>query len=168
MPRFVFKLEPLLEQRRAQEREKQIVVAKIERERQELIRFLSAAQMEIGSHKRDLSSLLAGGEGRAVRMTPVRLQAGASLHAEARARHLTIKLAGVYKRLHAAQSELASAMAARRAVELLKERRHSEWLHEQARREAAETDDLVVSRHGRRHGGVIQAPPGARADSDSV
>jgi len=166
--RFVFELEPLLEKRRTEERERQIAVASIERERQELIARLSRTQGEIASHKRDLGALLSGAGGRPVAMTPVRLQAGASLHAQGRAQHLTIKLPGVYKRLHSAQQDLAGATAARRAVELLKEKRYRAWKAEQARREAAETDDIVVSRYRRRAGFGFQDAPGPDADSQST
>lgn len=147
MPRFVFELEALLDMRRAAERDRQLVVARLERERLEAESKLTACQTELVSHKSDLRSVLSGAQ--AVDLRSVRLQANASLHAQARAQRLALTLAGVYKRLDSARAELRAATTRRRAVETLKERRRLEWLAHQKKREAAELDDLSTARAAR-------------------
>ena len=84
-----------------------------------------------------------------VALHAVKMQANASLHLVARAQQAVLELAGVHKRLDAARIELLSATTARKAVELLRDRRYQQWKHEQARKEAAESDELNVMRHGR-------------------
>jgi len=147
MPKFHFELEALLDMRRASERDKQLVVARLERERLDAESRLAACQSELVSHKSDLRTVLAAPT--AVDLRSVRLQANASLHAQARAQRLAITLAGLYKRLDGARAELRAATTRRRAVETLKERRRLEWLAAQKKREADELDDLSTARAAR-------------------
>ena len=81
-------------------------------------------------------------------MRGVRFQAGAATRLIASAQRAVLELAGVHKRLEAARAVLLEATKRRKAVELLKERRFEEWQQEQARREAAATDEIAVMRAG--------------------
>ena len=51
-------------------------------------------------------------------------------------------LGEVYKALESARAELAEAAAARRAIELLRERRYEAWRRKHARAEDAFIDEL--------------------------
>lgn len=160
MPRFVFRMQALLDIRSQEERERQLAVARLERERLDLEGRLTACQREIASHKADLRALLGGPDAAAgVDTRTVRLQAGASLHAEARAQRLAIQLAGLYKRLEAARSALREATTRRRAVDLLRERRREEWAAGERRAEARELDDLSTMRFARDDQSGVNARP---------
>lgn len=164
MPRFIFGLQALLDQRVQAERARRLAVAEVERERVALETEISALQRRIRAHKDDLRTFLSGRgvePGAAgVDTGAVRLQAGASLHAQLAAQRQALRLAGVYRRLESVRSDLRRATTDRRAVELLKERRYEEWKREQARRETAALDELATMAAARR--------PAARAfDSDS-
>ncbi len=149
MPRFTFELQALLDLRRSRERDRQLAVARIERERLEIESQLSACQRELSAHKADLRDALAPASPQsAIDPRSVRLQAASSLSAQARAQRLAISLAGLYRRLESSRADLRAATTARRAVETLKERRRLQWLTDQRRREAAELDDLATTRAG--------------------
>lgn len=149
MARFVFEHEALLEQRRRAERERRLVVAEAQRERLALEAMLRNAEASISSCRRDLRDALHGKEG-GVNFGAVRMQAAASFGMTTRAQGVAIRLAGTIQRLERARGELLEASAARRAVELLKERRRAEWEREQARREAAALDEIAVMGAARR------------------
>lgn len=151
MVRFVFTLEALLRQREIVERDRQLEVAVHEKDRQELESRIIATQNEVRSHKEDLRALLGGDQpdgrtGGAIDTRTVRLQANAALSAQSRTQHLAIKLAGVFERLQRAQESLREAAAARRAVEMLREKHYQRWLGEEAKREANELDELGTMR----------------------
>lgn len=144
MARFRFELEPLLEQRRREEKERMKAVAEIERERLEVerrARELAAILRDERRHWRDEL-----GRGGAVDLTRVRLQAGASVHGVRRTNELAIHGAAVMRRLHTARTALAEATTKRRAVELLRQRRYEAWLADQRRREARELDEILTGR----------------------
>ncbi len=153
MARFIFTLAALLEQRKHVERSHQLAVAAIERERAQLESRISSCQQQIRSHKFDLRNLLSGenleANQRGVDTRTVRLQASASLHAQAGAQRLALQLAGVYRRLETARNELRRAATARKAVEVLKDRRFEQWKMEQNRKENAAMDELAIIAAGR-------------------
>ena len=66
-----------------------------------------------------------------------------------RQRGAVVRLAGVHQRLDAARLALIKATAARRGVEVLRERRYEAWKREQDRAEAAALDELAVMRAAR-------------------
>jgi len=149
VPRFVFELEPVLEQRSRQEREHQKKVADLQRQRSALENEIRACQHAIDQEKRDLRTLLGEGDGGAVDLRGARMQAGASLHHMARAQRAVLKLAGIHRRIGHARAALLEATKRRKAVENLRERRFDEWKREQEAGEARELDDLSVMRFGR-------------------
>lgn len=158
--RFVFSLEAVLRQRRAAEEQRQLVVAALERERIGLEERIRGFQRSITSAKEDLRLRLGqergsgggggdGGRAGTVSIPEVKMQANASLHLVARAQQAVIELAGLHRRIDAARLELLRATTARKAVELLRTRRYEEWREENKRKEAAELDEINVTRHGR-------------------
>lgn len=150
MPRkFVFKLQPVLEQRERLEEDRKRVAAQRERERLEAEARLRGLQHQIAQAKHDLRERLAAGGPQTVNIPGVRLQANASLHMAHTAQRAAIELAGSYQRSEAARRELLAAMTGRKAVQTLKERRYEEFKREQAKRELAELDDIVSVRSAR-------------------
>ncbi len=147
MRRFRFKLQPVLEQRERIEREKQLAVALVERERVVLEDRIRRCQMMMDDEKRTLRDALGGGG--SVDLQSVKMQAGATLGHHLDAHRAVLELAGVFKRLESAREELVQAAAARKAVELLKERAFEEYTQELNTREARELDELAVMRHAR-------------------
>lgn len=147
MARFVFKLQPLLELRRREERECMRRVAEIERERLEVESEAARLASLLEEERSALRGELEGGRG--VNLTRVRLQSSAALHGLRLRRQLALTGAAVAKRLDAARAELGQATARRRAVELLRERRLEAWLAAERSRESREMDELVTSRFGR-------------------
>lgn len=149
MPKFVFKLQPVIEQRLRVEREHQRRVAELERERLTLEAEIAGFQRSITSERDDLRArLFEERSGSRVDLGQVRQQAHASLGLIARAQRAIVRLAGVQHRLEAARMELIKATAARRGVEVLRERRYDAWRHDQDRREAGALDEMAVIRAG--------------------
>lgn len=153
--KFRFRLQVVLEQRERLEREKQIVVARLERERLEGETRLRELQRAIAESGAEMRTRLGGGAGAGgtVAIQHVRLQAGASLHLATRARLSALELAGVYQRLERARAELLAAARARRAVELLKERRHAEWKQDMNRAEGLLVDEVATQGFIRKRNG---------------
>lgn len=142
MARFVFRLESVLKQRLAVERQKQLALGAIERERAALEDVIRACQTEIVREKEELREQLSAGS--RIDLRGVRFQAGASLRLITQAQQAVLRLAGVCKRVDAARLELLQATTRRKAVEVIRERRLDEWKHEQKRRENAAADELGV------------------------
>ncbi|MCC5822989.1 MAG: hypothetical protein LAT64_07175 [Phycisphaerales bacterium] len=143
MPRFRFRLEPVLSQREREEQAQMRVVAVLEREKLALENRIRACQQRIVAGRHEVADLLAGGR---VDLSSARLQAGATLRDDQEARRGVLELVGVMKRLEAARAELVRLAARRRAMELLRERDLARFRDEQNRREAIELDDLMVMR----------------------
>jgi flagellar biosynthesis chaperone FliJ len=162
MPRrFVFRLDPVLEQRKRAEQQHQLRVAELEREKLAIESKLREYQLAIIEGRQALRDELAGigassgggaiggvGGGR-VALETVRAQASSSLHLVAKAQQAALELAGSHQRLTQQRALLIQATAARKAVELLKARRHEEFKLDQRRREHADLDELTVMRHAR-------------------
>ncbi|MFG0285418.1 MAG: hypothetical protein ACF8R7_13455 [Phycisphaerales bacterium JB039] len=150
MARFTFQLQAALEQRQREERDRQIVVARLQREASELEERIRAIQSQIVQEKRDLAAALdaerAGGR---IDLDAARRQGAAALAQIRIAQQDALQLAGVLRRLDGARLDLLDAARRRKAVELLRDRRYEQWKRQQARREMAELDELAVMRAGR-------------------
>lgn len=157
---FVFRLQPVLEQRERIEEQAQLRVAAIERERLLGESVLRSIQEELVDTQRCLRAGLhpssapaadaaSAAEVAASGLHGVRAAASASLHLAVRAQRAAMELAGTLKRLDAARAELLRAAADRKAVKLLKDRAYEAYRREALMREAAALDELVVMRHGR-------------------
>jgi flagellar FliJ protein len=145
MPGFRFQLDPVIRQRAALERTRQLAVAALERERLDAEEELRQCGQAVLAGKQEIRRLLAPGQG-AVDLRSARFQAGAGLRLLAKSQHAAIKLAGTHARLAAARAELLKAATARKAVEKLRERRYEAWLQEQKMREDAAIDEMAVIR----------------------
>jgi len=158
MAGFSFELEHLLEQRRREEGERQREVAELERERVRIEGEIQAAQRSLRSAREDLSSALRGAESasgrRLVDTQTIRRQSTASLRSAVGLQEAGLRLSGTHQRLDQARGRLAKATAARKAVELLKDRRYREWRRRQRRREEAELEDVA-----RAQSRIVSEPP---------
>jgi flagellar export protein FliJ len=152
MPRFVFELEAVLKQRLAEERERQLAVAALEREKSQLEDLIRSYQRDLTSERDELRDQLAATRGGAATLDlrGVRFQAGASLRLVTLAQRAVLQLAGVHKKIDAARLLLLQATTRRKGVEMLKERRYDEWRLEQKKKEEAALDELNVVRASRR------------------
>ncbi len=140
MPRFTFALEPLLRTRKRDEQTAQRDVAKIERERLALETRIRRKQHAISEGKSALQDRLVG----ALKMDDLRSHAAGSLQLMRDAQRIVLELAGIHKRIEASRSRLLEASKRRRAVELLRERRHARWKVGQDRIERNAQDELAI------------------------
>ena len=141
MAKFRFALQAVLNQRVRAEQERLVAVAELERQRIEIEGQLRELQGRIEYERSEMRE----GLGSIVNVGAIRMQAAASLHAVADAQKLVFRLAGVHQRTKGARVKLAEATAARKAMELLKERRYQEWLAEENRREDRLLDDVSMA-----------------------
>lgn len=149
MAKFRFNLEPVLQQRRAQERERQRVVGELEQERMALEARLREWNDTLRDGREELREALGSSAGGTVAVAEVRMHATASLRMVAEAERLAVALAGQYRKIERARVELLEAARSRRAVEMLRERRFEEWKREQEKREREAVDEIAVMRAAR-------------------
>jgi flagellar export protein FliJ len=148
--KFIFRLEAVLEQRRAEERTRRLAVADLERQRLDIEAFIRECAERLEQEKQDLRDHLGSGRTRAsIDLRPVRLQAHASLQLVSRAQQAVVKLAGVHSRLDSSRLDLLRATTRRRAIEVLRDRQLEAWKMEIERRENQALDELNVARAGR-------------------
>ena len=138
---FVFKLQSLLDLRAREEESAQRDLALLVREKAEIDERLRRHQMAIDDGKRALREDLVGN----VDVRRLRLQTHAAFGVMRDAQAAAIALAGLARKIEQARVLHQAARAKRRAVEMLKEKRHAEWLREQDRREVALLDELVIT-----------------------
>ena len=141
MPKFKFQLEPLLKLRERVERDRQIAVARLENERAEIERTIRDRQQSIDHARYAAKDALSPGS---IKLHDARKHAVAALRHQADAQNNALKIAGVFKRLNDARDELTRATAARRAIELIKEKRKAEHERAEARKEAIALDELAT------------------------
>src|SRR5438132_8887037 len=112
MARFVFELEAVLEQRLAAERDRQLAVAALERERLQAEDAIRRCQQGIVHEKEDWRGRLSGEHGKSggsgggggtglLDVRAIRLQATATNQLNAQAQRHVLHLAGVHNRLDA-------------------------------------------------------------------
>jgi flagellar FliJ protein len=146
MAKFTFKLQALLELRSREEDRLRMEYAKLVRARAGIEEFLRMQQGRITEQKSSMREQLVG----RVDTDALRTHAHGVLGVMREAQTAAIELAGLARRQEKARAELVSAQGRRRAVELIRERRLSEWKVEQERREVADLDDLVSCAAGRK------------------
>jgi flagellar export protein FliJ len=151
MAKFVFKLMPLLEQRRREQRERQRVVAEIEGERLALEEHLRRHQQTIEQGRGALRDMLSpdGATGGVVRSELVRWCAASPVAVDRLARQVVLQLAGVHRRLEQARRQLRMADVRLKAVELLRDKQYERWRDDLDRREASELDEIATMRAAR-------------------
>lgn len=140
---FKFNLDPVLEHRRIIEDDRQRDLAKHLRQKMILMDQLRQMQDTIRTSKHDLAGSLVG----RVDLTRVADFARYSGQTTIRAQQLVQKLAQLEQQISASRERLLAATRDRKAMELLRDRRHREWHADQVRRETAELDDLALQRH---------------------
>ncbi len=146
MPRFRFELEALLTARRSAEREKQLAIAELERERRAEEDAIRRHQAFIIGGKDDMRGCLTGH----LDLGSLRLNASETLNHVRSAQQRVLALAGVHRRIDVARAELVEAARSRRAIERLRERRFEAWRMDLEKREAAQLDELAVQAAARR------------------
>ena len=146
MARFIFKLESVLKHRRLTEDQCQRELAKHMRHRMILEQQVRGMQETLVQSKHDLGDTLVG----RVDLARVAQFTRYSAQVTARAQGIVLKLAAMEKAIHQARTQLAEAIKARRALELLRERQRQQWQLAQDRREAAENDEIAVQRYARK------------------
>jgi len=144
MAQFRFRLQTVLEQRERDERDQQMIVAAIERDRLALESRIRNCQLQMDQERRTLSQALV--PGKSVDLSHVKMQAGAALNYHFDAQRTVLELAGVFQKLKEARELLAKAAARKKAVELLREQHLEAFNKEQSRRENNELDDMTVMR----------------------
>lgn len=152
MPRFIFKLQSVLDQRVREERDQMLVVSELERERLALESRIRGCQQMMSDERHELTLTL--GVGQRVDLQAVKMQAGASLRHNFDAQRAVLDLASVFKRLEAERAELVRVSARRKAVEMLRDQQREAFMKALERRETRELDEMSVLRHGRDKGQV--------------
>ena len=147
---FRFKLEPLLRHRRSIEERFQREMAQLLRERMILQTHLRRMQQTISDSRRDLSDGLVG----AVDLDRVGQFARYSGEVRQQAQSMVVRLAALEKAVAQARQKLARATRARKALELLRDRRHEQFKRRLQRIEDAQLDEIAVQRYARRAMGV--------------
>jgi len=143
---FRFHLRPVLRQREIAEREHQLRVASIERDRLGLEAELRVVQGQIEQEQNELNGLVRAG---AVDPMLARQQGGAIAALQGKAQRLAVQLASVYRRLDQARKMLTEAAMHRRSMELLRDQQAKRWRLEQDRAEDQAMDELMIMRAGR-------------------
>jgi flagellar export protein FliJ len=147
MARFKFRLQPVLDQRSREERDKQLVVAQLEQERLALESRIRTCQMMMEDERSTLSKALESG--RSVDLREVKMQAGATLTHNFQAQRTVLELAGVFNKLKSARRDLAEAAARRKAVEMLRDQQLEAFKRAQDVKESRELDEMSVMRFKR-------------------
>jgi len=136
VPRFTFKLEGVLEQRKNAERQRQ--------------RDVAAAQQMLLKLQAELDALAAVSRSSAIELRSGRLSAAALaahqrfiLSMRHKSKALKQQHAGVDRELRDAQVALTEAAKQRKVMEKLREREHAKWADVQRRRDAQEADDVA-------------------------
>lgn len=139
MPRFKFKLQPVLDHRELIEQQRQKVVAELEAQRVGLERTITDLQRQLVSEQGAARERARVGD-----VAAVRQQGAAALRIRAEAQRAALQLAGVFTRLQAARQELLAATTARKAVEMLRDRQRDAWRQNEDRKEQAMLDEIAV------------------------
>ncbi len=140
MPQFVFTLQPLLDMRLRQEQQVQRALAQVNVQRVQIEQKLRRQQQIITADKDGLRGRLVG----VLDTDELRGHASATVQGIRAAQQSAVELAGVHKRLQAIRAALIEATRARRAIELLRNRRLQQWKNAQNRAETAAMDELAV------------------------
>ncbi len=145
MPKFTFKLEPVLKQRQREEDQRQRDLAKLLRRRMILESQLRQMQQTIIESKRQLGGVLSG----RVERDRVSRFARYSGQVTQRAHAIVRELAKLEKYVVSARDALLEATRNRKAMQLLHDRQYARWKQQQQRREDARIDEFNVQRYAR-------------------
>ena len=136
MPRFTFKLEGVLEQRKNAERQRQ--------------RDVATAQHLLLKLQAEIDALAAVSRSSAIELRSGRLSAAALaahqrfvLSMRHKAGALKQQRADAERELRDAQAALTEAAKQRKVMEKLREREHAKWAEQQRRRDAQDADEVA-------------------------
>ena len=136
MPRFTFKLEGVLEQRKQLEMQRQ--------------RDVATAQKSVLSVQAELDALAAVSRSSSAQLRSRSLTAAAlaahqrfALSKRAKSATLRSRLADSQRDLHHAQAALMEAAKQRKVMEKLRDREHAKWLEHQRKRDAQESEETA-------------------------
>ncbi len=146
MARFEFKLEPVLRHRRMIEEQRQRELAQLLRQKLILETQISNLQQTIVTDKHAIAEALTGN----VDVTRIRQHGVHSNRISVRVQQIAIELYKLTQTIEAARTSLLSATKARKAVELLREKRYERWAREQDRMQTREADEMVTQSYARR------------------
>lgn len=146
MPKFSFRLQPVLDQRAREEKDQMRAVAELDAQRMRIEEHIRACQLRIQQGRRDVSDALSGGR---VDLGSAKLQSAATLRHDQEARSGVLDMAAVLQQLGHARAKLVQASAKRRAIELLRDRELERFRDAENRRESAAMDDLMVMRRNK-------------------
>ena len=142
MPRFRFRLDPLIRLRELEEGERRRALADVQRTVLHLETEIRTIQEQIATSRDALTSGLVG----RIDVHAIRSHATMSLSLDNRARHLALQLADAYAQRQEARDALLDAVKERKSLERLREVRFESWKRAIEKREARELDDLVNGR----------------------
>ncbi len=138
-PKFVFRLEALLDHRKMIEKEHQRKVAAIQQQCQALVVQINQAQQQIAEQNRALADQQLLGSLDMQYISHEKRFVG-NLHMRI---VLTMqKLAALEQTLAAARAELLEAARSRKVIEKLREKQQRRWLEELERKDAAAMDEI--------------------------
>lgn len=140
MAKFTFRFQTVLKHRQRIEQDCQRELARLLRLRMILLDQLRQMQQGIRQSKQELAGSLLG----RVDLDQITQFARYSSQLSYRAQEFLLRLAGVEKEIEAARQRLIKATAARKALELLRDRHLAQWQQDQDRREIAELDELAA------------------------
>lgn len=145
MSRFRFKLDPVLKARRSVEQSKQRALAELHQQRIALEDVLKIHQQQIDRSRGSMREALVG----PVNTLDLRSHAAATMRLMARAQGVALELAALHRRIDQSRLELLAAARDRRAIELLREKRLTEWKTAIDKAEQNALDELATMRAAR-------------------
>ncbi len=150
MARFKFRLQPVLDKRSREERQQQMKVAELEKQRLELERQIMQCQRVLTAERESMRTQLGVNTHQVVDIEQIRLRANSSLRVTTQAQRAAVELAGVYKRLGSARELLKEKVVSRKAVQMLKSRQHERWQQDQNRVHNAAMDEIAMAAAARK------------------
>jgi len=161
MARFRFALQRVLDRRLKEEEARKLVVATVERHRRELEDALRGRQREIADGRDEWRAQLVG----EIDAAALRHHAGAAIGLMHKAQRTVLELASTEKAMQRARADLTEAARARRALELLRDRRRAAFEEELARQEREQIDEFAqVPSRRRTPGDAGSAGPSNNGD----
>lgn len=146
MARFEFKLDPVLRHRRMIEEQCQRDLAQLLRRQMILQSQITSLQETIVADKRSMAGALVG----QVNVDRIRQHGVHSNHIAVRVQKVAIELLKLRGKIEQAREKLLTATKARKAVELLRNKRYERWMTEQRRAETREADEMATQAYARR------------------
>ena len=138
MAKFIFKLAAVLEHRKIIEQTCQRELAKHISQREYHLTQLRNMQQSISNSKQQLSDHLQG----KVDLDRIGHFARFSGQSTQQAHSIVLALAALEKRIEIARQELIAATHQRKAIELLRDKQHQQFIYEQNRIENAQMDEM--------------------------